>query len=102
MSKNKKNLTVDEVVNNLLTLISPLPRLNPSTPFVATQESLIGKRICHKWKQPDGTERFYYGQVLSLVPGTTDRFNVTCDGEDTILSLNLFLDIEKGDLNFIE
>ena len=83
-------------------MISPLPRLNPSTPFVATQESLIGKRICHKWKQPDGTERFYYGQVLSLVPGTTDWFNVIHDGEDTILSLNLFVDIEKGDLNFIE
>ena len=51
MSKNRKKLTVDEVVNNLVTLISPLSRLNPSTPFVATQESLIGKRICHKWKQ---------------------------------------------------
>ena len=61
-----------------------------------------GKRICRKWKQPDGTECFYYGQVFSLVPGTTDWFNVIYDGEDTILSLNLFVDIEKGDLNFIE
>lgn len=45
MTKNKKKLTVDEVVNNLLTLISPLQdlRSNPSTPFVATEESLIGK-----------------------------------------------------------
>ena len=43
------------------------------------------------------------GQVLSLVPGTTDWFNVIYDGEDTILCLNLFVDIEtEGDLNFIE
>ncbi len=35
-----------------------------------------------------------------IVPGTTDWFNY--DGEDTVLSLNLFIDIERGDLNFVE
>ena len=56
---------------------------------------MIGKRIHHRWKGSSGTELWYYG---SLVPGTTDWFNVKYDGEDTILSLNLFIDIEEGDL----
>ena len=73
-----------------------------SSPFIATKESLIGRRICHKWGEPDGSEHLYYGKILSLVPGTTDWFNVIYDGEDTVLSLNLFIDIERGDLNFVD
>ena len=46
MSKNRKKLTVDEVVANLLMLISPScsQRLAPVSPFTATQESLIERR----------------------------------------------------------
>ena len=40
------------------------------------QETLIGKRICHQWKDSDGLEQWYYGNILSLVPGTNDWFNV--------------------------
>lgn len=99
-----KKLTVDEVMGNLLSLISPshTSMSTPSSPFIATQESLIGRRICHKWREPDGSEHLYYGKILSLVPGTTDWFNVIYDGEDTVLSLNLFIDIERGDLNFVD
>ena len=104
MSKNKKKLTVDEVMGNLLSLISlsHTSMSTPSSPFIATQESLIGRRICHKWREPDGSEHLYYGKILSLVPGTTDWFNVIYDGEDTVLSLNLFIDIERGDINFVD
>ena len=35
------------------------------------------------------------------MPGTTEWYNVKYDGEDDILTLNLLLDIEKGDLNVI-
>ena len=38
------------------------------------------------------------GQVLGLVPGTSDWYNVQYDGENEILSLNLLADIDKGDL----
>lgn len=51
----------------------------------------------HRWKNLDGTEQWYYGKILSLMPGTTDWFNVKYDNEDTILSLNLFVDIEEKD-----
>ena len=105
MSKNRRKCSVDEVVGNLATLFTPSccePVTHPSSPFVATQESLIGKRICHKWRESDGSENLYYGKILSLVPGTTDWFNVQYDGEDIVLSLNLFLDIERGDLYFTD
>ena len=35
------------------------------------------------------------------MPGTTEWYNVKYDGEDDILTLNLLLDIEKGDLDVI-
>ena len=64
-------------------------------------ESLIGKQIFHKWQDVDSKEKWYKGQVLSLVPGTTDWYNVKYDGEDEILSLNLLVDIDKGDLEIL-
>ena len=79
----------------------PLVTSSPS-PFIATQESLVGRRVCHKWRESDGSESLYYGRILSVVPGTTDWFNVIYDSEDTVLSLNLFTDIEKGDLDFVD
>ena len=107
MTKNRKKLTVDEVVSNLLTLLTSFSSTHPSQEsscpdlFTASQETLIGKRICHRWKDSNGVEQWYYGNILSLVPGTNDWFNVQYDGEDVILSLNLFLDIQKGDLNIL-
>ena len=104
MSKNRKKLSVDEVAANLLVLISSLhsQRLAPISPFTATQESLIGRHICHKWKLSDGSKQLYYGKILSLVPGTIDWFNVLYDGEDLVVSINLLTDIERGDLNFVD
>ena len=105
MTKNRRKLTVDEVMGNLLSLISPShrpPVSSSPSPFVATQESLVGRRICHKWRESDGSEHLYYGKILSIVPGTTDWFNVIYDGEDIVLSLNLFIDIKRGDLDFVD
>ena len=68
----------------------------------ASQEGLIRKRIHHRWKDSSDTELWYYGTILSLVPRTTDRFNVKYDGKGTILSPNLFIDIEKGDFNILD
>ena len=84
-------------------LIAPLhsQSLAPVSPFTAIQESLIGRRIRHKWKLSDGSEQLYYGKILSLVPGTRDWFNVSYDGKDLVVSIN-FIDIERGDLNFVD
>ena len=69
--------------------------------LVVNSESLIGKQIFYKWTDVDGKEKWYKGQVLNLVPGTTDWYNVKYDGEDEILSLNLLVDIDKGDLEIL-
>ena len=63
------------------------------------QESLVGKRIRHRWCYPDGTEQWYTGCILSVVPGTTEWFNMQYDGEQ---ELNLlYTDIDNGDLDII-
>ena len=54
-----------------------------------------------KWCNPDGTEQWYTGRILSVVPGTTEWFNVQYDGEQEVLSLNLYTDIDNGDLDII-
>ena len=66
------------------------------------QESLVGKMIGHRWCNPDGTEQWYTGRMLSVVPGTTKWLNVQYDGEQEVLSLNLYyVDIDNGDMRCI-
>jgi len=93
LSKNKRKLSVEEVCSNLFKLFLP-----SST---EDQEGLIGRRIKHKWIV-DGSEQWYSGTILDVVPGTDDWYNVQYDNEDQALSLNLLLDIEQGDLEFVD
>ena len=65
------------------------------------QETLIGKRIRHRWRNEDGTEQWYNGKILSAVAGSTEWFNVAYDGESDVLTLNLYEDIENGDLDIV-
>ena len=51
---------------------------------VTKYQSLVGREIYHKWKDKDGEDRWCKGKVLSLVPGTTEWYNVKYDGEDDI------------------
>lgn len=92
LSKSKQKLSVDEVCSNLYQLLCP--------PSPNDQEGLIGRRIRHKWIV-DGAEKWYDGTILDIVPGSSDWYNVKYDGEDQAISLNLVVDIEKGDLEFI-
>ena len=64
-------------------------------------EGLIGRRIKHRWIV-DGEEQWYFGTILDVVPGTDDWYNVQYDNEYQVLSLNLLLDIEQGDLEFVD
>ena len=100
LSKSRKQLTVDEVSRNLIKLIEPSSQVQLVSS--SANETLIGNRIRHRWKDPDGNEQWYFGTILSLVAGSTDWFNVSYDGEEEVLSLNLLLDIEKGDLEFVD
>ena len=93
LSKNKKKLSVEEVCSNLHKLFLP--------PSSEDQEGLIGRRIKHRWIV-DGEEQWYFGTILDVDPGTDDWYNVQYDNEDQVLSLNLLLDIEQGDLEFVD
>ena len=93
LSKNKKKLSIEEVCSNLCELFPPTPGCD--------KEGLIGKRIKHKWSV-DGSDKWYLGTILDVVAGTSDWYNVRYDDEEEVLSLNLLLDIEKGDLEFID
>ena len=79
MTRNKTKLTVEEVTRDLCTLLTPGGSPNDTVssatvmPFVASQESLIGKRICHKWKHSDGTEQYCYGTILNNSKRLTPR-----------------------------
>ena len=79
-------LTVDEIAQNLVKLLTPLSSQSTTTQD-QENEALIGKRIRHRWKDSDGSEEWYYGRILSLVPGTDNWFNVTYDGESIKLTL---------------
>ena len=65
------------------------------------QETLIGKRIRHRWRNEDGTEQWYNGKILSAVAGSAEWFNVAYDGEMDVLTLNVYEDIENGDLDIV-
>ena len=38
---------------------------------------------------------------MSVVAGSSDWFNIGYDGKDKILTLNLYQDIKKGDLDIL-
>ena len=42
------------------------------------------------------------GIMEQLQPETKDWYNIKYDGEEEVLSLNILMDIEKGDLEFLD
>ena len=100
-TRNGKQLPIEEIKSNLTLLLQQSCEVPVSSLASVNQESLVGKKIRHRWCDPDGTEQWYSGRILSVVPGTTEWFNVKYDGEEEVLSLNLYTDIENGDLDIV-
>ena len=100
-TRNGKQLEIEEIKSNLTLLLQQSCEVPASSPASVNRETLVGKKIRHRWCDPDGTEQWYSGRILSVVPGTTEWFNVTYDGEEEVLSLNLYADIENGDLDIL-
>ena len=82
-------MSVKEVYSNLHSLYSE------------DQEVLISQTIKHRWRA-DGEEQCYFRAILDVVAGTDDWYNIQYDNEDHVLSLNLLLDIEQVDLEFVD
>ena len=98
-TRNGKQLTIEEISTNLALLLQHSTQVSTNPLTSLNQETLVGKKIRHRWCNPDGTKQWYTGHILSIVPGTTEWFNVQYDGEQEVLSLNLYTDIENGDLD---
>ena len=98
-SRKGKQLSVDELVSNLEKLLSTTPLQDRHA--AENQQSLIGKIIRHKWCNEGGEEQWYTGHILSAVEGSSEWFNVQYDGEEDILTLNLYENIENGDLDIV-
>ena len=49
-----------------------------------------------------GTKKWYLGTILDVAAGTDNWYKVKYDDKEQILSLDLLLDVEKGDLEFID
>ena len=99
-SKYRKPLSIEELISNLLKLL-PESEISGELETHGYQETLIGKRIRHRWHNEDGTEQWYNGKILSTVAGSAEWFNVAYDGEMDVLTLNLYEDIENGDLDIV-
>ena len=98
-TRKGKPLSVDELVSNLKKLLSTAPVQDRHA--AENQQSLIGKTIRHRWCNEAGVEQWYTGHILSAVEGSTEWFNVQYDGEEGILTLNLYEDIQNGDLDIV-
>lgn len=98
-SKNGQQYSVDKLIENLCKLIChEEPILGEAN---TVRESLVGKNIKHKWRDENGIEQWYFGEVLSKVAGTDEWYNVQYEGEDDVLTLNLHEDIDLGDLEVV-
>ena len=63
---NKRQLTVEEISENLCQLLDSATTFQVGSGSLAVNsESLIGKQIFHRWKDVDGKETWYKGQVLN-------------------------------------
>ena len=104
-SKNRKPLSVEELISNLQKLLPESEEFESRSELDTCEYqetlALIGKRIRHRWRNEDGTEQWYNGKILSAVAGSTEWFNVAYDGESNVLTLNLYEDIENGDLDIV-
>ena len=66
------------------------------------RESVVGKKIKHRWRDEHGIEQWYLSEVLSQSSGTDEWYNTQYEGEDDILTLNLHKDIDLRDLEVVK
>jgi len=98
-SKNGKQYSADKLIENLTKLICDQKPVQERAS--CTHESPVGKKIKHKWRDENGCEKWYCGEVLSKVVGTEEWYNVQYDGEEDVSTLNLHEDFDLGDLEVV-
>ncbi|KAK3103507.1 hypothetical protein FSP39_019719 [Pinctada imbricata] len=92
-SFGKKAKSLDELKANLKVLIDEARKGSTSETKSKKTPLLVLKRIKHKFEND-----WYYGEVVSVVPGFTDWYNVKYDNDPAIYVYRLQDDYELGDL----
>nr|XP_054765133.1 uncharacterized protein LOC129271907 [Lytechinus pictus] len=103
-TSKRRNLTCEELKENLISLITKASTLSTEKNDKASQ-FLVGKRVKHYFKREgEGEESCRYaveGKVISTVPGYPDWFNIKYADDEAIYSYKLLEDLEGGDLEII-
>lgn len=94
-SKNKRQLTVPQLMQNLLMLIDN--SVSSTNHMIMTHpELLVGKRIRHCFQVEDELV-WFNGTVINLNPVSME-YEIQYDGEEDTCSFTLLDDIVSGDL----
>jgi len=84
-SKDGQQYTVNKLIDNLIKLIHYDKIF--CEPGREGRESLVGKAIKYRWRDKNGVEQWYFGEILSKVAGTNEWYDVQY--EDEVLTFNL-------------
>ncbi|KAJ8043241.1 hypothetical protein HOLleu_10239 [Holothuria leucospilota] len=74
--------------------------------FQKYPDSLIGKHINHKFRNPDGTMEWYPGKVLKIAKPNGDplkiQFEIIYNGYSEPWGFNLLQDLKRGDIILVD
>ena len=82
-SKNGQQYSVDKLIENLCKLLSNEESVHKEAN--PKRESLVRKKIKHRWRDEHGIEHLYLSELLSQSSGTDERYNIQYEREDNIL-----------------
>jgi hypothetical protein len=93
----RQPLSVEEMKDNVVQLIRGC--LDTPTTERERQDAplLVGKRVEHTFEN----NMKYTGNVISVVPGFEQWYNIRYDGDEAIYAYNLIEDYKKGDLQIL-
>ncbi len=104
-SREKKQLSEEELTKNLKQLMTMMPPPDSVTHDVANDPTiLVGRKITHIWFNSDvEEEELYYGEIIQFIPDTQE-FEIKYTGFTSSFFVSLGeiqLDMEAGDLDLI-
>lgn len=92
-SAGSKAKTIEQLMTNLTVLINEARKGSTTEKKLNKKPLLVNKHIKHRFN-----DAWYYGHILSVVPGFTDWYNVKYDNDEAIYVYKLQEDYEQGDL----
>ena len=92
--KYKKH-SVARLQDNLIKLVTA--SVESAGDETETGVKLVGKRVFHRFSEGE-----WAGQVISVVPGFPELYNIRYDDDDSLYTYQLLEDYRAGDLRIVE